>query len=312
MAYQYIVEQGLRPEPDMIDFRQLDLFVAVAEELHFGRAAARVGMAQPPFSQQIRRIERALNVVLLDRTSRRVSLTPAGAALLVEARDLIARRDRAVDAVTRIAAGDAGTLRLGFSASSAVGLLPMIVRQVRHDLPDVTLHIDDRDGIDVAAAIRAGALDAAIVRAPFSAEGIVVETLHHDSFVAVLPASHPLATRQEVAIGDLADSPFILFPRHASPGFHDTVISLCTDAGFSPDIVQEANAWLSVVGLVESGLGITVAPAMAAYACPPDVRSVPLAGSCARTELVIAYRKGEQSPLIGRFRAIARAAVASR
>lgn len=296
----------------MIDFRQLDLFVAVAEELHFGRAAARVGMAQPPFSQQIRRIERALNVVLLDRTSRRVSLTPAGAALLVEARDLIARRNRAFDAVRQAASGNAGTLRLGFSASSAVGLLPMIVRQVRRDLPDVTLRIDDRDGIDIAAAIRAHALDAAIVRAPFSAEGLILETLHQDAFVAVLPTSHPLAARQEVAIGDLADSPFILFPRHGAPGFYDTIISLCASAGFSPEIVQEASAWLSVVGLVESGLGITVAPAMAAYACPPGVRPIPLTGTRARAELVVVYRKGDLSPLVARFRAIARSAVALR
>lgn len=296
----------------MIDFRQLKLFVAVAEELHFGRAAARVGMAQPPFSQQIRRIEHALNIVLLDRTSRRVSLTPAGAALLVEARDLIARRDRALDTVKRTALGDAGILRLGFSASSAVGLLPMIVRQVRHDLPGVTLRIDDRDGVDIAAAIRAGTIDAAIVRAPFSADGVIVETLHRDTFVAMLSAAHPLATGQDVAIGDLADSPFILFPREASPGFHDTIIGLCASAGFSPNIVQEAGAWLSVVGLVESGLGVTIAPAMAVRACPPGVRAVPLTGSNARAELAIAFREGERSLLIERFRAAARSALAAR
>lgn len=310
MPYQYIVASRLRPNADMIDFRQLNLFIAVAEELHFGRAAARVGMAQPPFSQQIRRIERTLGIELLDRTSRRVSLTSAGAALLLEARDLIARRDRAIDTVRRTSIGDAGTLRLGFSASSAVGLLPLIVRQAREDLPGVTLQIDDRDGTDIPAALRSGALDAAIVRAPFSADGLITETLHRDAFVAVLPMTHPLASEHEIALEGLADSPFILFPRTASPGFHDTIIGLCYSAGFSPDIAQEANAWLSVVGLVESGLGVTIAPALAAYACPPGVKPIALTGLQKRAEIVIAYRKGDDSQLLRRFQAVARSAVA--
>lgn len=291
----------------MIDLRQMHLFVAVAEELHFGRAAIRTGMSQPPFSQQIQRIERDLGVALLHRTSRRVSLTPAGVTLLNEARALIARRDRIVDTVRRTASGDAGTLRIGFSASSAVGMLPMIVRQARLNLPDVTLQIDDRDGIDIPSAIRAGALDAAIVRAPFPASGMVVETLYRDSFVAVLPASHPLAGNGKLATADLSGNDFILFPRTSAPGLYDTIISLCTRAGFSPVIVQEANAWLSVVGMVEGGLGITIAPAMAARVCPQGVVTVPVADTRHSTELSIVYRDGELGPLTKRFREIARA-----
>ncbi len=201
----------------MIDLRQLELFVAVAEELHFGRAAARSGISQPPFSQQIRGLEHDLGVALLHRTSRHVALTPSGTVLLAEARDLIARRDRIVDTVRRTAGGDAGTLRIGFAASSAVGVLPIIVRQVRHALPDVILRIDDRDGIDIASAIRTGALDAAIVRGPFQASDVTVETLCRDGLVAVLPASHPLAGHDELAIDDLARDHFILFPRTAAP-----------------------------------------------------------------------------------------------
>lgn len=290
----------------MIDLRQMELFVAVAEELHFGRAAARSGMSQPPFSQQIQRIERELGVALLHRTSRRVVLTQAGVTLLAEARELIARRDRVIDAVRRTANGDAGTLRIGFSASSAVGVLPMIVRQVRSALPDVALQIDDRDGIDIASAIRAGALDAGIVRGPLSATGLIVETVYRDGFVAVLPASHPLAVYKRLAIGDLAGDEFILFPRTGSPGLYDTIIGLCSDAGFSPVIVQEASAWLSVVGLVEGGLGITIAPAMAARVCPQGVVTIPIADTVRRTELLIAYRRDDTNPLVARFRDIAR------
>ncbi len=290
----------------MIDLRQMKLFVAVAEELHFGRAAARSGMSQPPFSQQVQRIERELGVALLHRTSRRVVLTPAGVALLAGARELIARRDRIVETVRRTAIGDAGTLRIGFSASSAVGVLPMIVRQIRATLPDVALQIDDRDGIDIASAVRAGGLDAAIVRGPFSAPGLIVETVYRDGFVAVLPASHPLADYKRVTTGDLAGDDFILFPRTESPGLYDTIIGFCSDAGFSPVIVQEASAWLSVVGLVEGGLGITIAPAMAVRGCPQGVVAIPIADTARRTELLIAYRRDDPNPLIARFRDIAR------
>ncbi|MCT8001992.1 LysR family transcriptional regulator [Sphingomonas sanguinis] len=289
----------------MIDIRQLQLFVSVAEELHFGRAAARSGMSQPPFSQQILRLERELGVALLQRTSRHVTLTSAGMALLVEARALIAKRDRIVDMVRRTASGDAGTLRIGFAASSAVGLLPIIVRDLRLALPDVSLQIDDRGGIDIAAAIRLGTLDAAIVRGPFLAKDIMVETLYRDGLVAVLPGSHPLADRTELRIDELAGDDFILFPRMGAPEFYDTIIGLCSGAGFSPAIVQEASAWLSVVGLVEAGLGITIAPALAARGCPQDVAAIPVTGTSDRTELLIAYRQGERHPLVARFRDIA-------
>lgn len=293
----------------MIDLRQMELFVAVAEELHFGRAAARSGMSQPPFSQQIRQLERELGVALLHRTSRHVALTPGGSALLVEARDLIARRDRIVDMVRRTASGDTGTLRIGFAASSAVGVLPIIVRQVRHALPDVILRIDDRDGIDIASAIRTGALDAAIVRGPFRAPDVTVEPLCRDGLVAVLSASHPLAGHDELAIDDLAHDHFILFPRNGAPELYDTIIGLCAHAGFSPAVVQEAGAWLSVVGLVEGGLGITIAPAMAARACPQGVATIPLTDTFASTELLVAYRTGEMNLLVTRFRDIARSSM---
>lgn len=293
----------------MIDIRQLRLFVAVAEELHFGRAAARIGMAQPPFSQQILKLERDLGTPLLLRTSRRVSLTPAGAELLRSAYDLIAYRDRMIDRVKRTANGDAGALRIGFAASSAIGILPPIIQRIREQLPDVTLHLDDRDGVDFGALIRAGALDAAIVRAPLGATGVVVEPLHSEPFIAVMPVDHPLSERGTLVPGDLAGCPFILFPRAASPGLHDTIIGTCVDAGFSPMVVQEASAWLTVVSLVESGLGITIAPSSAARHCPPGVMVVPITGTNARAELATIRCEGLASPLVQRFLDVARPSV---
>lgn len=293
----------------MIDIRRLKLFVAVAEELHFGRAAARVGMAQPPFSQQIRRLERDLEVRLLLRTSRRVLLTPAGEELLRLAHDLIAQRDEIVDRVRRTASGDAGTLRIGFGASSAIGILPAIVRQIREQIPDVTLHLDDRGGADVAAAIRTGTLDVAIVRAPFTARNLVIQPLYSEPFVAVLSAGHALAGREAVTPRELALSPFILFPRAASPRLHDTIIGLCIADGFSPVIIQEANTWLTVVGLVESGLGITIAPASASRVCPSAVACIPIVGSTDRAALAIVHDEGATPPLVSRFIEIVKATI---
>ena len=295
----------------MIDIRRLRLFVAVAEELHFGRAAARAGMAQPPFSQQIRLLERDFGVQLLFRTSRRVSLTPAGEELLRSAHDLIAQRDNIIERVRRTASGDAGTLRIGFAASSAIGILPAIVRQVRDQLPDVILHLDDRDGTDIGSAIHRGTLDVGIVREPFEFKNLVSNALHREPFVAVLPAVHLLGERQEVTPGELAGSPFILFPRAASPGLHDTIIGLCIAAGFSPVIVQEANAWLSVLGLVESGLGITIAPASASRICPPGVVCVPIVGTDDLGKLAIVHAKGPVQPLVSRFQDIAKATISA-
>lgn len=298
----------IETENIMIDFRRLDLFVAVAEELHFGRAAARVGMAQPPFSQQIRRLERDLGIELLLRTSRRVSLTPAGAELLRSAYDLIARRACLVDRVRRAASGDTGTLRIGSAASSAIGILPAIVRQLREQLPDVVLHLDDRDGADIAAAIRIGTLDVAIVRAPYTASNLVVQPIHSEAFVVVLPLGHALAGREALRPRDLALSSFVLFPRAVSPGLHDTILGMCIADGFSPVIIQEANTWLTVVGLVESGLGITIAPASASRACPSAVTCIPLLGTTDRATLAMVHDEGV-SPLLSRFIEIVKATI---
>lgn len=290
----------------MIDIRRLQLFVAVAEELHFGRAAARVGMAQPPFSHQIRRLETELNLTLLTRNSRNVALTSAGVELLIFARDLIERRDRIVDHVRQTANGHAGTLRLGFSASSAIGLLSKIVKRFREEVPGAVLELDDRDGVDVGAAIRRGEIDVAIVRAPFEAPDLEVELIYEEPFVVVMPADHPLAKLTSVRPDDLSGNSFVLFPRTASAGLHDTIIGICIRAGFSPEISQEANAWLSIMGLVESGFGITIAPKSAQSVCPPTLICRAIVGTDACASLAMAAKRNASNPLIKRFEDIVR------
>lgn len=291
-----------------MEFRQLQLFVAVAEELHFGRAAARVGMAQPPLSQQIRKLEAELGAPLLTRTSRRVALTPAGRCLLDEARALLHRRSDVVGAVRRASLGLTGSLRVGFAASSAFGVLPAIVLRFRGEFPEVKLELDDRETLQVGAALTTGELDLAIVRAPYQHPGVTVERLLRERFVLALPARHPRARQKRVALASLASAPFVLFPRRAAPGLHDLVTSMCLAAGFSPQIVQEASSWPSVIGLVEAGLGLTIAPASAQALRPGGVVFRPLSGAPGLAELALAFAGPQASPAAAHFCAAAHAA----
>ncbi|MBQ1543800.1 MAG: LysR family transcriptional regulator [Caulobacteraceae bacterium] len=291
-----------------MEFRQLQLFVAVAEELHFGRAAIRVGMAQPPLSQQIRRLEAELGVSLLTRTSRRVALTAAGSQVLEGARELLSRRADLESNVRLAAQGETGVVRLGFSPSTAFGILPDIIRRFRAEFPGVTLQIDDRDVVDKGLAVAAGDLDLAIVRGPFRHPAAICESLLREPFMLALSASHPLARNARVALSALADQPFVLFSRASAPGLHDTITSMCLGAGFSPDIVQEAGSWSSVVSLIEAGLGITIAPGSARALCPNGVVFRALEGAMGEAELVLVEPRRPLSPAAKRFRTIARQA----
>ena len=295
-----------------MEFRQLQLFIAVAEELHFGRAAVRVGMAQPPLSQQIRRLEADLGVSLLTRTSRRVALTAAGAQLLEGARELLSRRAELKNAVRLVARGETGILRLGFTPSSAFGILPDIIRRFRAELPGVTLQIDDREGLDTGLALATGDLDLAIVRGPFRHPTAICESLLREPFMLALSISHPLAGQERVALSALANQPFVLFPRASAPGLHDTITSMCLRAGFSPNIVQEAGSWSSVVSLVEAGLGITIAPASARALRPTGVVFRHLEDAVGEAELLLARPGGTISPAAERFSAIAMQTVGKR
>ncbi|HEY9132101.1 MAG TPA: LysR family transcriptional regulator [Dyella sp.] len=292
-----------------MEFRQLQLFVAVAEELHFGRAASRVRMAQPPFSQQIRKLESELGVDLLIRTSRRVALTPAGQQLLAHAKALFAKRAEAIASVRHVAKGEAGLLRVGFGASSAFGVLPEIIRRFRIRHPQVILRLDDRESLDIGAALSHGDLDIAILRAPFQYEGIETEPLFQERFVLALPQDHPLAGKKRIAMAALAGESFILFPRAIAPGLHDTIASICIQAGFSPRVVHEASSWPSVISLVKAGLGITIAPSSAKSVLSDGVVFKALPEMPARAELVLAFPRRVLSPAAMLFREVASAAM---
>jgi DNA-binding transcriptional LysR family regulator len=201
---------------------------------------------------------------------------------------------------------------LGFAPSSAFGILPDIIRRFRAELPGVTLQIDDREGLDIGTALTTGDLDLAIVRAPYQHSLAVCESLLREPFLLAVAVSHPLADRASVALAALASEPFVLFPRASAPGLHDVITSMCVGAGFSPDIVQEAGSWSSVVSMVEAGLGVTIAPASARALCPAGVVLRELEDAAGEAELLLVRPRGAMSPAAERFRVIATQTVSER
>ncbi|BDU22160.1 LysR family substrate-binding domain-containing protein [Dyella sp. GSA-30] len=234
-----------------------------------------------------------------------MTLTPAGVQLLEQARTLFAKRAEAIASVRHVAKGEAGLLRVGFGASSAFGVLPDIIRRFRIKHPQVVLRLDDRESLDIGAALSHGDLDIAILRAPFQYEGIETEPLFQERFVLALPEEHPLARKKRIAMTALANESFILFPRPVAQGLHDTITSICIQAGFSPRIVHEASSWPSVISLVKAGLGITIAPNSAKSVLPDGVVFKALPETAARAELVLAYPRRALSPAALHFRDVA-------
>lgn len=250
--------QTLRPE---LELRHLWYFVAVAEELSFSRGAQRVGIAQPPLSQQIQRLEDSLGARLFDRSARRVQLTEAGKLLVPEARRLLADAAHAVQQIRRAGRGEIGTLCIGHWSSTLFSPLPVAVRRFRERFTGVTVRLRELYPPDDYDSIRTGAVDVAIMREPQPMDGIAELPVLVEPLVAALPADHRLARRRAIPPGLLRDEPFVLFPREAVPGLHDKLLGLCRSAGFEPRVVQEVEAWHTIVSLVEAGIGVSLIPA---------------------------------------------------
>ncbi len=241
------------------DLRQLRYFLALADELHFGRAAARIGIAQPPLTQQIQRLERLLGCQLLVR-GRRTQLTDAGTTLAAEARRLIELAERTFERTRRVAHGEAGQLRVGVPPSVMLTDLPAAVRTYRERYPEVSFTLREMATSAIEEALRVGDIDLGFLREarpdpPLESSLFLVEAM-----VAVLPAGHRLARLREVPLRELRREPFVLFPNRLGPAFHDRIVTACVKAGFSPAVVQEATQWPTVVSLVEAGMGVSLAP----------------------------------------------------
>ncbi|MFJ5957262.1 LysR substrate-binding domain-containing protein [Paenarthrobacter sp. NPDC092416] len=245
----------------MIEVRQARYFIAVAEELHFGRAAERLMMSQPPLSQAILQLERLLGTSLLTRSSRSVLLTDAGKLFLDECRLLVQASERAEEVAARSKSGMAGTLRLGSVTSAFDGLLPDILDTFRGAWPDVELEVSEIDTHHGRDRLLRRELDVAIIRQPGSDRGLRSVPLRRDRFVLALPETHAQAAG--VGAVDLArfrDDSWVWLPRAISPDYHDEMVAACRQAGFSPHARHLANSIQSQLAMVGCGLGVTLVP----------------------------------------------------
>ena len=293
-----------------VELRHLRYFAAVAEELHFGRAARRLGIAQPPLSQQIAKLEEMLGCALFTRRPR-VALTPAGEALLVTARRATAQVAAGVQAARRAGQGEAGVLTVGFAASVMLGPLPPVIRAFRARHPGVELQLRELSTTAQAEALGDGTIDVGFLREPAPAPEIVCEALVQEPFVGVLPPGHPLAERRSIGLAALADEPFVHFPRSVAPTLHDQVMALCRTAGFAPRVVQVAQEWLTIVGLVEAGLGVSLAPASFRRLRWGGVRYVPLSPRGMLTTIAVCRPRGAPSPAVENFLRVVREVVSA-
>ena len=291
-----------------MELRQLRYFVAVAEELHFRRAAARLHMSQPPLSQQISALEAELGCRLLVRTRRQVELTPAGEEFLRDSRAILAELEGAAGRARALNEGLSGVLRVSFVGSALFSIVPALVQRFRQVRPGVSLELRESSTVDQLHALESGVIDAGLVRPPLEPPaGMRIERITTEPTIAAVPSQHPLARLRRIPFARLAGEPLVLFPREQAPGFHDLIVSRLAAAGGASNIVQRAPETLTIIGLVSAGVGVSPVPA--------SVASLALHGVAYRSltrappaELALVTRADDESSLIRAFAECARLA----
>lgn len=289
-----------------VDVRRLRYFTAVAEELHFGRAAERLHIAQPALSRQIASLETAIGVQLFDRTRSNIHLTAAGEALLPRARDIMARVADAAWVARRAAAGAVGVIQVGFVGSATFSILPEIFNTYRAAFPDVELVLHAMNTAELRVALVERSIDVAFARPGVDDPEIVSEVLQREPFVIALPENDPLARRDRIALSDLSMRPFVLYPRHPRPSFADTILGLCRTAGFAPLVAQETLEIQTALSLVSVGVGVSIVPQSTSLARRNGIAYRPLHGDAPQTQLSLAYRRDNRSSVVAGFCALVR------
>jgi len=291
----------------MIEVRQARYFLAVAETLHFGRAAERLAMSQPPLSQAILQLERQLGAVLLDRSGRKVTLTETGRVFAAECRTLLAAAQQAQEVATQAEAGLAGTLRIGVVTSALSEPLLSTLAAFRHDRSRVDLQITEVDTPSGQQALLRHQIDIAVIRPSTPVRGLRIQPWRHDEFVIALPPGHPLAAGHPspVHLAHFADEPWVWLRREASPDYHDQLMATCRRAGFSPGIRHLANSIFTQLAMTAAGLGVTLVPNVSMHQIQPTAPYRPLTDHAGIVELSLVTRDTAHEPLTGHFLRIA-------
>ncbi len=282
-----------------LSLRKLGYFVAVAEELHFGRAATRLHIAQPALSQQIRQLEADLDTRLFDRTTRRVSITPAGEILLEQARRLLVTADGVERAARELREGERGLLRLGFVDSTAYELVPRFLREYRAWRPNVDFELHSMSTDTQVDALREGRVDLGIGRTAAAAAGLDVRVIGSEPLVLAVAGEHELAGAERIDLSRLVAETFIGFDREVSPTLHTELRLLMAGASVSYNPAMEATEYTTILGLVAAGAGIALVPSSVQTFRPPGLEFVSLADPAAMVQLVVLARPHETSAMIG-------------
>ncbi|PSL51629.1 LysR family transcriptional regulator [Saccharothrix carnea] len=291
-----------------MDLKHLRAAVAVADHLHFGRAAAALGIAQPPLSQAVKALETELGVTLFHRDTRNVDLTEAGAAFVADAREVLSKVDAAVRRARAAGRGEEGSLAIGMVGSSVLHPLPLIIREFRARYPAVTLSFSVLPTMLQVEQLRTAELDVGLLRPPLPgpADDLELVPVSREPLVAVVPDDHRLARRRRVHVRSLAGEPFVLFPRHLGPGLYDEITALCRRGGFTPRVAQEAVQMPTIVGLVAAGCGVGIVPGSSAAQPRPEVAFLSLSPVVRLVDLAIALPVKGRSAVAANFTALAR------
>lgn len=279
-----------------MELRHLRYFLVLAEELHFGRAASRLSITQPPLSFTIRSLEEELGVRLFERNSKQVTLTPAGDAFLGEVRPMLDQVRLACDVTRAVGAGLRGHLAVGFTGSMIYRGVPQIVSAFSQQHPGIEVSLREMSSTEQVNALKNGQLHAAFVNARNVPENLAGQALPEDNFVCCLPASHPLAKRKVIDLIRLADEPFVMFTREVAPANYDNVIAICAHAGFHPKTRFAARQWLTVAALVANGLGVSLVPASIARTQIAGARFVPIGDKNARSSAFFLWNPERIAP----------------
>lgn len=286
----------------MFELSQLRCFVAVAEQLHFGHAAAQLNMTQPPLSRQIQLLERAVGAPLLERNSRSVKLTPAGRVFLPEARRILRLSESAVRWTQRVWRGEAGTLRIGFTAASGYGMLPDLMTRMRDLMPDVDVVLREMVTSAQVEALADGLLDVGFVRPPVNFRQFASFTYLVEKMVVAVPREGAFTARSPVEVTALHDQPFIMFSPDAARYFHDLLTELFDRARIRPKVVHQVGQMHSMLALVDAGFGMALVPEAAARLQFPRVQYLPLATEHEiSTRLELIWSRDNDNPALQTF-----------
>ncbi|SEP60523.1 DNA-binding transcriptional regulator, LysR family [Pseudomonas sp. NFACC02] len=284
-----------------MELHQLRCFVAVAEELHFGRAATRMHMTQPPLSRQVQLLERGLGIRLLERNNRTVKLTAAGHGFLRDARHLLAFSDQAADGARRLARGEAGNLTLGFTAVSAYQMIPALLAHAAEELPELQFTLKEMVSGAQLEALAAHRIDVGFVRQVNDRDALDAQLISREPLLVALPQQHPLAQKAAIAVRDLDQQPFVMYAPDEGRYFYDCIAGLFAMTGVTPRYVYHLGQTHTVVSMVKAGLGVAIVPASATRLHSENLTFRPLSDAQLHAELYRVSRRDNDNPALPAF-----------